>query len=506
MAVRQIRVNLNGQPMVVPTVGISPSPQIFIAQIFVLRYTESGNDLNDLLKEAIYLKENKKSDFLKGPVWKCIIAQALPLTIAQLVHLLYNVVDRIYLGHMGEENSLALTGVGLCFPIITLIMAFTALFGNGGVPLFSIARGRGDDKEAEKILSNSFSLLILSSGILMAFCYILKTPILYLSGASPDSIVFAEEYLMIYLIGTPFSMMTTGLNGYINAQGYPKFGMVTTVLGAVANIILDALFILCLGMGVSGAALATVISQILSALWVLKFLSGKKAPIKINIRKLNFDFNIIKKIFKLGTSNFIMQGTNCLVQIACNSTLQAQGGLALGDTYVAIMTVLNSVREICMLPVNGIVSGSQPVVSYNYGAKMNERVKDGIKFNTIVGFVYTLFAWIIIVAFPKFWFDVFSDDPNLASLGTESLIIYFFGFVFMALQFAGQSTFQALGDAKHAIFFSLLRKAIIVVPLTFLLPHLGFGVNGVFLAEPVSNVIGGLACYITMRLTVYKKL
>ena len=318
MAVRQIRVNLNGQPMVVPTVGISPSPQIFIAQIFVLRYTESGNDLNDLLKEAIYLKENKKSDFLKGPVWKCIIAQALPLTIAQLVHLLYNVVDRIYLGHMGEENSLALTGVGLCFPIITLIMAFTALFGNGGVPLFSIARGRGDDKEAEKILSNSFSLLILSSGILMAFCYILKTPILYLSGASPDSIVFAEEYLMIYLIGTPFSMMTTGLNGYINAQGYPKFGMVTTVLGAVANIILDALFILCLGMGVSGAALATVISQILSALWVLKFLSGKKAPIKINIRKLNFDFNIIKKIFQIRH----FQLYNAGYQLPCADCLQ----------------------------------------------------------------------------------------------------------------------------------------------------------------------------------------
>ena len=453
------------------------------------------------------LKENKnKSSFLEGPVWKRIVAQAIPLTIAQLVHLLYNVVDRIYLGHMGEENSLALTGVGLTFPIITLIMAFTALFGNGGVPLFSIARGKGDDKEAEKIMNNSFSLLILSSAILMLVSYIFMEPVLYLFGAGKDSIVYAKEYLYIYLIGTPFSMITTGLNGYINAQGFPKFGMITTVLGAVANIILDALFILGFNMGVSGAALATVISQTISALWVLKFLTSRKAELRLNIKRISLNISIIKNILKLGTSNFIMQGTNCLVQIACNSTLQLQGGAVLGDTYVAIMTVLNSVREICMLPVNGIVSGAQPVISYNYGAKLYKRVKEGIRFNTIVGFVYTLFAWIIIVAFPKFWFNVFSDDPNLSILGTESLIIYFFGFVFMALQFAGQSTFQALGDAKHAIFFSLLRKAVIVVPLTFILPNLGFGVNGVFLAEPISNVIGGLACYITMRFTVYRKL
>lgn len=453
------------------------------------------------------LKENKnKSSFLEGPVWKRIVAQAIPLTIAQLVHLLYNVVDRIYLGHMGEENSLALTGVGLTFPIITLIMAFTALFGNGGVPLFSIARGKGDDKEAEKIMNNSFSLLILSSAILMLVSYIFMEPVLYLFGAGKDSIVYAKEYLYIYLIGTPFSMITTGLNGYINAQGFPKFGMITTVLGAVANIILDALFILGFNMGVSGAALATVISQTISALWVLNFLTSRKAELRLNIKRISLNISIIKNILKLGTSNFIMQGTNCLVQIACNSTLQLQGGAVLGDTYVAIMTVLNSVREICMLPVNGIVSGAQPVISYNYGAKLYKRVKEGIRFNTIVGFVYTLFAWIIIVAFPKFWFNVFSDDPNLSILGTESLIIYFFGFVFMALQFAGQSTFQALGDAKHAIFFSLLRKAVIVVPLTFILPNVGFGVNGVFLAEPISNVIGGLACYITMRFTVYRKL
>ncbi|MBP3323966.1 MAG: polysaccharide biosynthesis C-terminal domain-containing protein, partial [Clostridia bacterium] len=283
------------------------------------------------------LKENKnKRSFLEGPVWKRIVAQAIPLTIAQLVHLLYNVVDRIYLGHMGEENSLALTGVGLTFPIITLIMAFTALFGNGGVPLFSIARGKGDDKEAEKIMNNSFSLLILSSAILMLVSYIFMEPVLYLFGAGKDSIVYAKEYLYIYLIGTLFSMITTGLNGYINAQGFPKFGMITTVLGAVANIILDALFILGFNMGVSGAALATVISQTISALWVLNFLTSRKAELRLNIKRISLNISIIKNILKLGTSNFIMQGTNCLVQIACNSTLQLQGGAALGDTYVAI--------------------------------------------------------------------------------------------------------------------------------------------------------------------------
>ena len=448
------------------------------------------------------MKESKKSDFTKGKVWKCIIDQAIPLTIAQLVHLLYNVVDRIYLGHMGEENSLALTGVGLCFPIITLIMAFTALFGNGGVPLFSIARGKKDDNEAEKILNNSFSLLIISSLILMAFSYIFMEPVLYLFGAGKDSIVYAKEYLNIYLIGTAFSMVTTGLNGYINAQGYPKFGMATTILGAVANIILDFIFIILLGMGVSGAALATVISQFLSALWVISFLTGKKTEIKINLKKPQLQLKTILEICKLGASGFMVQFTNSLVQIACNSTLQLYGG----DTYVGIMTVLNSIREICGLPASGITGGSQPVMSYNYGAKAYDRVKKCIRFNTYVGTTIMTLAWIIVVAFPNFWFGIFSDDPILASLGTEAMFIYFFGFAFMSFQSAGQSTFQSLGFAKHAMFFSLLRKAIIVTPLTFILPVLGFGVNGVFLAEPISNVIGGLACYITMRLTVYRKL
>ncbi len=446
--------------------------------------------------------DNSKNDFSKGPVWKCIIAQAVPLTIAQLVQLLYNVVDRIYLGHMGDGSSIALTGVGLTFPIITLIMAFTALFGMGGVPLFSMARGRNETEEAEKILGNSFGLLVISSFVLMAVSYIFCRPILFLFGASEASYVYAEEYLKIYLLGTIFSMLTTGLNGYINAQGFPRIGMLTTIIGAIVNIILDPIFIFLFDMGVGGAALATVISQAISAIWVLKFLTGRKALIKIRRNCIRLDRGITKEIFKLGTANFIMQASNCLVQVACNSTLQRHGG----DVYVGIMTVLNSVREIVMLPISGIVNGAQPVISFNYGAKKNDRVKSGIRFNTLIGSVYTMLAWICIVIFPKFWFSIFSDDLQMMDVGVGALKIYFFGFVFMAFQFAGQSTFQALGDAKHAIFFSLLRKAIIVVPLTFILPMMGLGTDGVFLAEPISNVIGGVACYITMRMTVYRRL
>ena len=445
---------------------------------------------------------NQKVDFSKGPVWKCIIAQAVPLTIAQLVQLLYNVVDRIYIGHLGDGNSIALTGVGLTFPVVTLIMAFTALFGNGGVPLFSMARGAGDEEEAGKILGNSYGLLLISSVILTVVGYVFCKPILFAFGASEESFVYAKQYQDIYLIGTIYSMSATGLNGYINAQGFPKIGMRSVIIGAVSNIILDPIFIFGLNIGVSGAALATIISQAISAMWVLNFLFGKKAIVPLKLNNIRINKGRTMEIFKLGTSNFIMHGTNCLVQVACNSTLQTYGG----DLYVGIMTVVNSVREIFILPINGIVSGSQPVISFNYGAKEYKRVKSGIRFNTLIGSVYTMAAWILILLAPKFWFGIFSDDFTMMNAGIEMLKIYFFGFVFMALQFAGQSTFQALGDAKHAIFFSLLRKAIIVVPLALILPKVGFGVKGVFLAEPISNVIGGIACYATMRLAVYKKI
>ena len=444
----------------------------------------------------------QSNDFSKGPMWRCILAQALPLTVAQLVQLLYNVVDRIYIGHMNGGDGLALTGIGLTFPVVTLIMAFTALFGVGGVPLFSMARGAGETDRARRILGTSCALLLTSAAVLMTGGYLFCRPILYAFGASDESYVYAKAYLDIYLLGTFFSMTTTGLNGYINAQGFPKVGMCSTVLGAVTNIVLDPIFIFGFDMGVSGAALATVLSQGVSAVWVLTFLSGSRPPIRLDRTSIRIDGHTTGQIMKLGTANFIMQGTNFLVQVACNTTLQTFGG----DLYVGVMTVTNSVREILMLPVSGIVNGAQPVVSFNYGAKQYDRVRAGIRFNTLTGSVYTVIAWLLIVLMPQVWFRIFNDDAAMVAAGVPMLKIYFFGFVFMAFQLAGQTTFQALGDAKHAIFFSLLRKAIIVVPLTLLLPRLGLGVKGVFLAEPISNVIGGLCCYGTMRLTIFPRL
>lgn len=443
-----------------------------------------------------------KNDFSKGPMWKCIAAQAAPLMLAQLVQLLYNIVDRIYLGHMGEQNSLALTGVGLVFPIVTLITAFSALFGMGGVPLFSIARGAGKEERARCIMGNSFALLLAGAAVLTVLGYLFSKPVLFAFGAGEESYVYADAYLRIYLAGTVFSMISAGMNGYINAQGFPKIGMLSVVVGAVCNIILDPVFIFWLDLGVSGAALATVISQAVSAAWVLRFLFGEKADLTLSGRTIRIRKDITKEICRLGTSNFVMSGTNCLVQVACNSTLQAYGG----DIFIGIMTVTNSVREIFHLPVSGLMGGAQPVISFNYGAKAYDRVKEAIRFNTVIGVTYTMIGWLIVVLFPEFWFRVFSDDLQLIENGVPMLRIYFFGFVFMSLQFSGQSVFQALGDAKHAIFFSLLRKAFIVVPLTLLLPEVGFGVKGVFLAEPISNIIGGLACYITMRMTAFKKL
>lgn len=445
--------------------------------------------------------QNPSNDFSTGSVRQRIVAQAVPLTLAQIVQLLYNIVDRIYIGHLPDVGEMALTGLGLTFPVIVIIAAFTALLGMGGTPLFSIARGAGQDEEAERIIGNVFALLAFASVVLFAGCYALRRPILFLFGASSDSIVYADKYLCIYLFGTFFSMISTGLNGYISAQGFPRVSMATTLLGAGINIILDPIFIFLFDMGVSGAALATVISQAVSALWVLRFLTGKQAILRLRREQIRIDIARTKRIMTLGLPGFVMQGTNSLVQIVCNTQLQAQGG----DLYVGVMTVIGSVREMLSLPVSGISSGAQPVLGYNYGAARYGRVREGIRFMSILGVIYTALAWVVVMLIPGPLLAMFGCEPETIEIGAEMMNIYFFGFVFMAFQFVGQSTFQGLGKAKQAIFFSLFRKAMIVVPLTLLLPVF-FGVRGVFLAEPISNAIGGLACFITMWFTLYKRL
>lgn len=442
------------------------------------------------------------TDFSQGRVWKRIVAQAVPLTLAQLVQLLYNIVDRIYIGHMPGAGSAALTGVGLTFPVVTLIAAFTALFSMGGTPLFSIARGAGEEGRARRIMGNVFSLLAITSLLLTAFCLLFRRPIMFLFGASEASYVYANAYLSIYLLGTPFAMLSTGMNGFINAQGFPRIGMLTTVIGAALNLVLDPLFIFVFDMGVSGAALATILSQAVSCLWVLRFLSGEKILLRLERRFMRIEAAIAKKIVSLGAAGFFMQGTNCLVQVVCNATLQTFGG----DLYVGVMTVLNSVRSVLELPVYGLTSGAQPVMGFNYGAKLYPRVKQAIRFTALCGTCYNVLAWVLVLLFPEFLMRVFTTDPALIAAGPQALHVYFFGFFFMSFQFAGQTVFQALGFARYAVFFSLLRKAVIVVPLSLLLPRLGLGVTGVFLAEPISNALGGLACFITMYRTVYRRL
>ncbi len=429
-----------------------------------------------------------------------IVSMAVPMTMAQLINILYNVVDRMYLGRL--PGHLALTGLGLCLPIISILMGFANLCGMGGAPLCSICRGRGENEEAEKIMGNSFALLLLFGSALTVLCLIFRRPILYLFGASDVTFPYANDYLTIYILGTLFVMISLGMNPFINSQGFSRMGMITVAVGAVINIVLDPIFIFLLGMGVQGAALATVISQACSAVWVLKFLTGKRALLKLRLSALRLQAGRVKRILSLGTSGFAMSMTNSLAQVLCNASLEAYGG----DLYVGVMTVINSIREIITMPVQGITNGSQPVLGYNYGAGQYERVRQGIRFTTVLTVGYSIAIWAVVMLLPGPLIRIFNNEADLIAAGIPAFRIYFATFFFMAFQFIGQSTFVGLGRSKSAVFFSLLRKAFIVAPLTLILPLVGFGADGVFLAEPISNVLGGLACILTMYFTVYRRL
>lgn len=429
-----------------------------------------------------------------------IIYMAVPMTVAQLINILYNVVDRMYLGRL--PGHLALTGLGLCLPIISILMGFANLCGMGGSPLCSICRGQGEDEEAERIMGNSFSLLLLFGAALTVLCLIFRRPILYLFGASDVTFPYANDYLTIYILGTLFVMISLGMNPFINAQGFSRMGMMTVAVGAVVNIVLDPIFIFLLDMGVQGAALATVISQACSAVWVLKFLTGKRALLKLRLSALRLQAGRVKRILSLGTSGFAMSMTNSLAQVLCNASLEAYGG----DLYVGVMTVINSIREIITMPVQGITNGCQPVLGYNYGAGQYERVRQGIRFTTVLTVGYSIAIWAVVMLLPGPLIRIFNNEADLIAAGIPAFRIYFATFFFMAFQFIGQSTFVGLGRSRSAVFFSLLRKAFIVAPLTLILPLVGFGADGVFLAEPISNVLGGLACILTMYFTVYRRL
>lgn len=444
---------------------------------------------------------DRQNDFSKGSIPRNIMNLAVPMTAAQLVNVLYSVVDRIYLGHLSGSDSLALTGLGITMPIVSILMGFANLCGTGGAPLCSISRGQGNDEEAEQVMGNAFTLLLILGVAGTAFFLALKEPILYLFGASPDTFPYADAYMSIYLCGTLFVMISLGMNPFINAQGFGRTGMMTVLLGAAVNIALDPVLIFVFHMGVRGAALATIFSQALSAGWVLLFLTGKKAILRLRPRNLRLDKIRTKRIVALGLSGFFVNMTNSLVQVVCNATLQSYGG----DTYVGVMTIINSIREVLIMPVQGLTNGSQPVQGYNYGAKQYSRVRQAIRFSVGVTLVYSALFWLVAMAFPEPLIHIFKSEPAILEAGVPALRIYFCMFLFMSLQLAGQGVFVGLGRSKQAVFFSLLRKAIINAPLTLILP-VRMGTIGVFTAEAVSQLVGGLACFTTMYFTVYRPL
>ena len=444
---------------------------------------------------------DSKQDFSQGSVAGNITRMAVPMTIAQLVNVLYNVTDRFFIGHIDGAASLALTGVGIVFPIISVITAFTNLFGMGGAPLCSIARGKKDDALAERIMGAACYMLIVTALVLTAAGVVFQEQILYLFGASADTYPYAWDYFSIYIWGTFFAMLSLGMNGFINSQGFGRTGMITIAAGAAVNIVLDPLLIYGLHMGVRGAAIATVVSQLLAAVWVLRFLTGPRAILKLRRDQVRWCPELLRDIVQLGFCNFTMSFTNAATQFAYNHALLSLGG----DLYVGAMTVINSLREVVCMPANGLTGGAQPVIGYNYGAGEYGRVKQGIIFMTAVCTGYMLLAWGVVFLIPETLVRLFNDDPALVELGAHLLHIFFFGFCFMAPQMCGQATFTSLGKAKYAIFFSLFRKVGLVIPLIWILPHF-LGVDGVLWSEPISNLVGGVACYTVMLLTVWRKL
>ena len=447
----------------------------------------------------------KRVDFENGTVTRNILEAALPMLVAQILNLLYNIVDRIYIARIAEVGTAALGAVGLCFPLIVIITAFANLFGNGGAPLFAIQRGQKDERKAVAIMNTSFTMVCASAIVLMVVGFLFARPILILFGASDNSLVYALPYMMIYLLGTLPSMVAVGMNPFINAQGYSLIGMCSVAVGAGANLLLDPLFIFGLGFGVCGAAIATVLSQCLSAIFVFYFLT-KKSELKVRLLKKNeiaACMGYAKNIISLGMAGFIMQLTNSLVTICCNNVLSVTGG----DIYISVMTIVSSVRQLVETPIHAMSEGSSPILSYNYGARRPARVrKAGMVMGALI-LAYSAVIWSIIILEPRPLIRIFSSDVQLTKDAVPALNQYFAAFIFMDLQYMGQTVFKSLNKKKQAIFFSLLRKVFIVVPLTYLMPYaLHMGTDGVFLAEPVSNVIGGTLCFATMLITVLPEL
>ncbi len=435
-------------------------------------------------------------------VSKLLLSLAVPSILAQLATLIYNMVDRIYIGRLAE-GSLAIAGIGLCASVITIITAFTNLFGRGGAPLASIKLGEGKKEEAEKILGNCFMSLLVSSIIIILILNIFGKDILMLFGASENTLPYAMDYMRIYSFGTIFAQLSVGLNYFINTQGYAKFGMLTLVVGGIVNIILDPVFIFLFHMDVAGAALATIISQFASCVLVMKFLLGKKTTIRLKKKNMFFNSYIMKKVLGLGFSPFFMSSTEGILQVSFNRQLLFYGG----DIAVSAMTIMLSMSQILSLPMEGIAQGSQPIISFNFGAKAYDRVKQTISLALKVSLTYSFIGVLLMELFPRIFVGLFAKDAQLIELSQQMLRIYVFGFIIMGANSTFQQTYTSLGYGKRSFFFAFYRKIILLIPLIYILPYIfPMGVYAVILAEPISDLLTTLTNAVAFRFFMKKEL
>ena len=430
---------------------------------------------------------NKSNEFLATePLGKLLFKLAIPTVAAQLINMLYNVVDRIYIGHMPGDGDLALTGVGICMPLIMIVSAFAALISAGGAPRASIAMGKGDNDTAEKILGSCLTLQVIVAAVLTALLLGFNHPFLMAFGASDNTIGYAVDYMNIYAIGTIFVQLTLGMNAYITAQGFAKMGMVTVLIGAALNIALDPLFIFVFDMGVRGAALATIISQGISCIWVLLFLSGKKTILRIKRQNLRLKWNILLPCIALGLAPFIMQSTESLIAVCFNASLLRYGS----DIAVGAMTILTSVMQFAMMPLQGLAQGAQPITSYNYGAGNIQRVKKTFFLLLRVSLIYSAILWALIMLFPQVFAGIFTPDPALLAFTAKALRIYCAVLVLFGVQVACQMTFVAIGFAGSSVVVAIMRKIVLLLPLIYLLPQImSDKTMAVYTAEPVADFL-----------------
>ena len=430
---------------------------------------------------------NDKKEFLATePIGKLLFKLSIPTVVAQLINMLYNIVDRIYIGHMPGDGSMALTGVGVCMPLIMLVAAFAALVSSGGAPRASIFMGEKDNESAEKTLGNCFSLQIVVSVILTAVLFIWNKDLLLAFGASENTISYATDYMSIYAIGTLFVQMTLGMNTFITAQGFTTVSMVSVIIGAVCNIVLDPIFIFGFQMGVKGAALATIISQMLSCVWIISFLCGKKTQLKIKKENLKLRADIILPCIALGTAAFVMQSSESVISVCFNSSLLKYGG----DIAVGAMTIMTSVMQFAMLPLQGIAQGAQPITSYNFGAKNAGRVKKTFRLLLITCLTYSIALWAAVMTAPQMFVKIFTSDSTLAQFAAPMLRIYLGGLGLFGIQIACQMTFTSLGKAANSIVVAVVRKFVLLLPLIYIMPYLlADKTQAVYMAEPVADII-----------------